>query len=88
MSELLFLEKIDKILKKHLSEKSFELWIGIQERIPNKCWGKLSSSSKKYHRKEDEGNRVPSCAEHTYEMMHVADKIIDIFDKIIKTQNN
>lgn len=76
-----YLEKIDQILKKHLSDKSFELWIGIRERITNKCWEKPTSSTGKYHQKED--GRVPSVSEHTYEMIYAADKLISMFDGVI-----
>jgi len=76
----LYIEKIDQILKKHLTENSFELWIAIRENISNKCWNKPTSSSGKYHKKEDQGGRVPSVSEHTFEMMYAADKIIPMFE--------
>jgi hypothetical protein len=78
--EDLYIEKIDQILKKHLSDKSFELWIGIRENISNKCWEKPTSSSGKHHQKIDQNGRVPSVAEHTYEMIYAADKIIPMFE--------
>lgn len=78
-----YLEKIDEILKKHLTQKSFELWIGIRENITNKCWEKPTSSSGKYHRKEDQNGRVPSVSEHTFELLYAADKIIHMFDGLI-----
>lgn len=78
-----YLEKIDEILKRQLTQKSYELWSGIQEHISNKCWNKPTSSSQKYHRKEDQGGRVPSVSEHTYEMLYTADKIIQMFENII-----
>jgi len=76
-----YLEKIDQILKKHLSDKSFELWIGIREKISNKCWEKPTSSTGKYHQKED--GRVPTVSEHTWEMVYAADKVISMFEGII-----
>lgn len=79
----IYLEKIDEVLKKHLTEKSFALWIGIREKIPNKCWDKLTSSTGKYHKKEDQGGRVPSVSEHTYEMIYAADKIIGMFEGLL-----
>jgi 23S rRNA maturation-related 3'-5' exoribonuclease YhaM len=78
-----YIEKIDEILKRQLTQKSFELWIGIRENISNKCWEKPTSSSKKYHRKEDQGGRVPSVAEHTWELIYSADKIIQMFEDVI-----
>lgn len=78
-----FIEKIDQILKKHLTPNSFDLWIGICEKISNNCWKKPTSSTKKYHRKEDEGGRVGSVSEHTWEMIYAADKLVRMFDGII-----
>lgn len=74
----IFIEKIDEILKRHLTQKSFDLWVGIREKISNKCWEKQTSSTGKHHQKED--GRVPSVSEHTYEMVFVADKIIRMFE--------
>lgn len=76
-----YLQKIDEILKRQLTPKSFDLWIGIRENISNKCWNRMTSSTGKYHQKED--GRVPSVAEHTYEMIYAAEKIIHMFDGLI-----
>lgn len=73
-----YLEKVDKILKKNLTEKSFDLWLGVRERISNKCWDKPTSSTGKYHQKED--GRVPSVIEHTWEILYTIDKIIQMFE--------
>lgn len=73
-----YIEKIDDILKRHLTNKSFDLWIGIRENITNNCLNLPTSSTKKYHLKED--GRCPTIAEHTYEMLYAADKIINMFD--------
>lgn len=75
-----FIEKIEIILKKNLSEKGFELWLKLKERIPN-IWSKPTSSTLKYHKKNDENGRVPSVAEHSWEMLYAAEKIIDMFNK-------
>lgn len=77
----LYLDKINTLLKKNLSEKCFDLWEGIRDNISNKCWDKLTSSTGKYHKKEN--GYVPSVAEHTYEMIYAADKIISMFEGII-----
>jgi len=77
----LFIEKMDEILKRQLTQKSFDLWIGIRERISNNCWKKPTSSTGKHHQKED--GRVPSVAEHTFEMLYAADKIIGMFEGIV-----
>ena len=81
----IYIQKIDQILKKHLTEKSFDLWIAIRENISNKCWEKATSSSGKYHRKEDQGGRIPSCGEHTFEMLFVCEKIIPMFEGNLNT---
>lgn len=81
MSSDLFLEKIDEILKRQLTQKSFDLWIGIRENISNKCWNRATSSTGKYHQKED--GRVPSVAEHVFEMIYSAEKIIHMFEGLI-----
>ena len=78
-----YIEKIDQILKRQLTRKSFDLWIGIREKITNKCWNKHTSSSGKYHQKVDQGGRVPTVSEHTYEMVYAADKIISMFEGLI-----
>ncbi len=77
----LFIEKMDEILKRQLTQKSFDLWIGIRERISNNCWKKPTSSTGKHHQKED--GRVPSVAEHTFEMLYAADKIIAMFEGLV-----
>ena len=74
----IYLGKIDQILKKHLTEKAFDLWTALKEHIPNKCWDKPTSSTGKYHRKED--GRVPSVSEHTFEIVYTIDKIIPMFE--------
>ena len=75
------MEKIDAILKKNISEKSFNLWLELKNKITNPCWDKLTSSTKKHHRKEN--GDVPSVAGHTYEMLYATDKIISMFEGII-----
>lgn len=76
-----YLRKMDEILKRQLTQKSFDLWVGIRENISNKCWNRMTSSTGKYHQKED--GRVPTVAEHTYEMVYAADRIIHMFDGLI-----
>jgi 23S rRNA maturation-related 3'-5' exoribonuclease YhaM len=76
-----YLEKIDLILKKNLTEKTFNFWTILKNGISNPCWDKPTSSTKKYHRKEN--GRVPSVAEHTFEMLYAADKIVSMFEGLI-----
>jgi len=76
-----YLEKIDVILKRNLSEKAFDLWIGMRNNISNPCWTRNTSSTGKYHKKED--GRNPTVAEHTFEMIYSADKIFSMFEGIL-----
>lgn len=76
-----YMEKSDVILKRNLSEKAFGLWEVLKERNSNPCWEKLTSSTGKYHKKED--NTVPTVIAHTYEMLYSADKIISMFEGIL-----
>jgi len=75
-------EKIDELLEKNMTENGFKLWLGINTKVVD-IWNKPSSSSGKYHKKND--GRVHDIAEHTYEMMYSALKIIRMFDIKIKT---
>ena len=79
-----YLEKIDKILKENMTENLFCLWEHMKKSLPN-IWNRPTSSSGKYHHKEN--RRVPTCAEHTYEMLHAFIKIMPAFSepKTIKT---
>jgi hypothetical protein len=73
-----YIEKINEILKRHLTQKSYDLWIGIYENISNKCLNLPTSSTKKHHLKED--GRCPTVGEHTFEMLYITDKIIPMFE--------
>lgn len=75
-----FLIKINDLLKRNLTERCYELWIGISNLISNKCWNRPTSSTLKHHRKEDEGGRTPNVSEHTYEMLYAIEKVITMFD--------
>jgi len=75
-------EKIIELLKKNMTEKSFKLWSGIDNHLPN-IWSKLTASTGKYHRKFN--GEVQNIAEHTYEMLFSAIKIYRLFDITLKT---
>ena len=75
-------ERMRDLLEKNLSERAFILWTNIDQRLPG-IWDRLSSSSKKYHKKQD--GRVPSLAEHTYEMLYAAVKLLRMFGTKPKT---
>lgn len=70
-------EKISEILEKNMSERGFKLWSAINSRLAN-IWDKLASSSKKYHKRSD--GSVPTIAEHTYEMLYAAVKLLSMFN--------
>jgi len=76
-------EKIHTLLKQNLTNTSFNLWIGANEKIPS-IWDKPSSSTGKYHNKEN--GYVPTIAEHTYEMLYACIKIWSLFDVHPKTE--
>jgi len=75
-------EKIIELLKKNMTEKSFKLWSGIDNRLPD-IWSKLTASTGKYHRKLN--GEVQNIAEHTYEMLFSAVKICRLFNVALKT---
>lgn len=74
-----YYERVDNLLKNNLSTEAFKLWIKLKDKIPD-IWDKPTSSTLKHHKKLDEGGRVPSILEHTYEMLYVADKICPLFN--------
>jgi len=75
-------EKVIEFLKDNMTDRGFKLWSAINNRIPN-VWNKLSSSSQKYHKKAE--GYVPNIAEHTYEMLFAASKIMKMFNYNPKT---
>ena len=77
-------EKLTTLLEENMTEKGFKLWQGINQRLPD-IWEKPTSSTGKWHRKAN--GRVPSCAEHTYEMLYAAVKVYRLFKINPKTQD-
>lgn len=78
-------EKLVELLEDNMTEKSFNLWKGINKRLPD-IWNKLTASTKKYHRKLN--GDVQDIAEHTYEMLFSAIKICRLLDINLKTTNS
>lgn len=78
------IEKFDELLKENLTDNGYKLFQSMDEKMP-KTYHRLSSSSKKYHQKED--GRVPSIREHTYEMLFIATKLLSVFDVEPKTSD-
>lgn len=70
-------EKIIELLKEKMTDRGFLFWKALDDKLPD-IWDKLSSSTKKYHKKKD--GSVPTIAEHTYEMLYSGIKIMRMFD--------
>ncbi len=75
-------EKVTKLLENNMTERGFKLWSGIDKILPN-IWNKPTSSTGKYH-KNINGD-VPDIAEHVYQMLFVAQKLLRVFDVYPKT---
>jgi len=78
----LFKSRIEKLLEENMTERGFKLWKTIDQRLPN-IWDKLTSSTGKYHKKLN--GKIPTIAEHVYEMLYAATKLVQMFDVKIKT---
>lgn len=77
-----YLERIEELLAENMSERGFEFWKALDSRIVN-IWEKAVSSTGKYHGKSD--GRIPTIAEHTYEMLYAGIKIWDMLGKVKNT---
>jgi len=75
-------QKIINLLEKHMTEKGFKLWKGINSILPD-VWFKPTSSTGKHHKKHN--GDVPSCAEHTYHLLFTTSKIMRLFGYNSKT---
>ena len=75
-------EKIIELLEKNMTERGFKLWEGIDRILPN-IWNKPTSSTGKYHKKLN--GDIPDIAEHVYQMLFAAKKLLKIFDISPKT---
>jgi hypothetical protein len=71
-----YTKAINNLLEKNLTKRAFALWKQLNGLFPN-IWDYPTSSTGKYHQKK--GGRVPSCAEHVYEMLYAANKILRMF---------
>lgn len=79
-----FKEKVETLLKDNMTEKGFNLWYAINQRLPD-IWDKPTSSTGKYHKTKS--GRIPSQAEHVYHMLYATIKIIRMFNIETKTKN-
>ena len=73
---------INELLEKNLTKRAYALWKQLNAMFPN-IWDLPTSSTGKYHQKK--GGRVPSCAEHVYEMLYAANKVLRMFGANKKT---
>lgn len=79
-------QAIMELSRHNMTPEGFDLLILIEGKMPD-IWNKPTSSTWKYHKKED--GSVPSCAHHTYEMFYAASKIIRMFGgKVVSKQND
>ena len=65
-----------RLLEEHMTEKGFNLWQGIDKVLPD-IWDKPTSSTGKYHKKQN--GDVPTNAEHVYQMLFAACKLLKMF---------
>lgn len=77
--------KIDDLLQKHLTDIGFLFWETFKKKLEYPVWNRPTSSSGKYHQKDN--GRVPSIAEHTYEMLFSGIKIMRLFGYKSKTED-
>lgn len=69
--------KIDELMKENMSERGYRLWIGIKKILPD-AWQKPTSSTGKYHLKEN--GSMPTNAHHTFEMLYVSVRLFKVYD--------
>ena len=75
-------KEFNELLKENMSDEGLEFWLALEDKIPP-IWTRLSSSSKRYHKKSD--GRVNTILEHTYEMLYAGCKIMRLFGVEKKT---
>jgi len=68
---------INELVKEYTTENCYKFWIAINKKFPT-VWDRLSSSTKKYHKRKD--GSISTIAEHTYEMLYSASKLMRMFD--------
>lgn len=77
---------IKRVAKQSLTEDGYNLFIYINSKLPN-IWDRYSSSTMKYHKRAD--GSVPTIAEHTFEMLYSAIRIISMWgNQTISKQND
>jgi hypothetical protein len=75
-------EKIVNLLEEQMTEKAFKLWKGINSLLPD-TWNHATSSTGKWHKKLN--GEIPNQAEHVYQMLYAASKVMRLFGYEPKT---
>lgn len=78
-------EKIKALVESNLTPEGNKLFLLVNSKLPD-IWDRYSSSTMKYHKKVD--GSVPTIAEHTYEMVNAAIKIIPMFGTPLISKKN
>ncbi len=78
-------EKVSELLLQNLSERAFKLWSGINSIVPD-IWDRPTSSTGKHHKKLN--GEIPTQAEHIYQMLYSASKVMSLFGIELKTNES
>jgi len=78
-----YLEKMNRLLLRNMTDTGYAFWSAVIQKIST-IWDRPTSSTMKYHKKDD--GRVPSVSEHTYEMLYSCVAIWRLFDVKPKTE--
>lgn len=77
-------KELDELLVNNMTEDGYKFWKSLEEKIPP-IWDRLSSSTKKYHKKEN--GDVQTILDHTYEMVYACCNIMRLFNIVPKTKD-
>jgi len=81
-----YTQAIVDLARDSMTDKGFKLLVKIEGKMVD-IWDRPTSSTGKYHKKED--GSVPSNAHHTYEMLYAGVSILRMFGgPLISTQND
>jgi hypothetical protein len=80
-----YFKLMNDVLEMNMSDEGFRFWSAIEKKIPP-CWNKFSSSTGKYHKKENGHN--PSISQHTHEMLYAAVPLLSMFNIKSKTRES
>ena len=69
---------IHELLSEYMTPNGFKLWTEFNQNIIKNIWNKPTSSTGKYHKKEN--TRCPNQDEHIFEMLYACTKLLSIFN--------